>query len=140
MRLDMHSREEVVKGNYKDYQSATKKGRNKILARLVPVCGMNRDYLAHKLSTYKDQAEVVIDGKTVILKKGKKKRGAGKHGGRPPKYDAVFVKVPTAIWSDYGRQCGKLLVPFIRQTIDFLCKPVNPNYEITEETRELLSL
>ncbi|GMO62347.1 MAG: hypothetical protein Ta2G_21520 [Termitinemataceae bacterium] len=33
---------------------------------------MNRDYLAHKLSTYKDQAEVVIDGKTVILKKGKK--------------------------------------------------------------------
>ncbi|GMO41569.1 MAG: hypothetical protein Ta2F_17520 [Termitinemataceae bacterium] len=107
MRLDMHSREEVVKGNYKDYQSATKKGKNKILARLVPVCGMNRDYLAHKLSTYKDQAEVVIDGKTVILKKCKKKRGVGKHGGRPPKYDAVFVKVLTAIWSDHGQQCGK---------------------------------
>ncbi|GMO62352.1 MAG: hypothetical protein Ta2G_21530 [Termitinemataceae bacterium] len=42
MRLDMHSREEVVKGNYKDYQNATKKGKNKILARLVPVCGMKR--------------------------------------------------------------------------------------------------
>ena len=46
----MHSRDAIVKGNYKDYQKATKKGKNEILARLVPVCGMNRDYLAHKKS------------------------------------------------------------------------------------------
>ncbi|GMO24581.1 MAG: hypothetical protein Ta2B_04020 [Termitinemataceae bacterium] len=52
MRLDTHNREEVVEDNYKDYKSATKKGKNKILARLVPVCGMNEDCLAHKLSTY----------------------------------------------------------------------------------------
>jgi hypothetical protein len=52
MRLDMHSRTEVVKANYRDYQKAGKKGKRELLERLVPTTGMNRDCLAHKLATY----------------------------------------------------------------------------------------
>jgi hypothetical protein len=46
MRLDMHSRPEIIKAHYRSYQEARKKERSEILDRLVPVTGMNRDYLA----------------------------------------------------------------------------------------------
>jgi hypothetical protein len=119
MGLDMHSRKEIVKGSYKDYQRADKKGKKEILDRLAAVTGLNRDYLAHKLAHYREIAEVVVDGKTVRLKAtGKrKKREEGKRGGRPVKYDAAFTKVLAAVWEDQGRQCGKLLVPMIRSMI-----------------------
>ena len=45
MRVDMHSRKEILKTNFKDYQKATKKGHKELLDRLVPITGMNRSYL-----------------------------------------------------------------------------------------------
>ena len=48
----MHSRQEILKTNFKDYQKATKKGRKELLDRLVAVTGMNRSYLATALSNY----------------------------------------------------------------------------------------
>jgi hypothetical protein len=45
MRLDMHSRQEIVKANYQAYERAAKKRRKDILDRLEPVTGMNRSYL-----------------------------------------------------------------------------------------------
>jgi hypothetical protein len=37
MRLDMHTRQEIFKANFKAYQKASKKGRKEILDRLIPV-------------------------------------------------------------------------------------------------------
>ncbi|MHC6203905.1 hypothetical protein ACYULU_12020 [Breznakiellaceae bacterium SP9] len=44
MGLDMHSRKELIKANYKDYQEASKKGRGEILDKLVSVTNMNRSF------------------------------------------------------------------------------------------------
>jgi hypothetical protein len=53
--------------------------------------------------------------------KGKRTvRPEGKHGVRPVKYRERFVKVLSAVWDEYGKPCGKLLVPMISGIIDFL--------------------
>jgi hypothetical protein len=52
MRLDMHSRREILKANFEEYQRASKKGRTELLDRLVPVTGLNRSYLATALENY----------------------------------------------------------------------------------------
>ncbi|WP_026043758.1 hypothetical protein [Treponema primitia] len=46
----MHSRQEVVRGSYQEYQKASKKGKKELLDRLMAVTGLNRDYLAHALT------------------------------------------------------------------------------------------
>ncbi len=51
----MHSRQEILKANFKDYQKASKKGRKELLDRLVPVTGLNRSYLATALGNYGNQ-------------------------------------------------------------------------------------
>jgi hypothetical protein len=131
----MHSRQEILKTNFKDYQKATKKGRKELLDRLVPVTGMNRSYLATALSNYgKREGQDSRSGT-----KGKRKqRLMGKRGGRPVKYGEAFSKVLGKIWDEFGKPCGKLLVPMIKGMIDFLIKSVEPCYGITEEIRKLL--
>jgi uncharacterized protein YvpB len=85
-----------------------------LLERLVPTTGMNRDYLAHKLATYK-----VVEGEPEKGASGgrRKARKEGKRGGRPRVYGPVFVEVLKAIWQDHGQMCGKLLAPMIRSMI-----------------------
>ena len=128
----MRSRKAIVGNTYKEYQQADKKGRSEILDRLVPVTGMNRDYLATLLGTSGKGA-----GSGERKAGGKREpRPEGKRGGRPPVYGKDFVKVLTAIWYDHGRPCGKLLVPMLRRMIGFLA--VAPEYDITEELGKLL--
>jgi hypothetical protein len=130
----MHSRQEILKANFKEYQRATKKGRKELLDRLVPVTGMNRSYLATALGNYSRKEDV-----TKPQNKGKRKpRPLGKRGGRPVKYGEAFVKVLSTIWDEYGKPCGKLLVPMIHGMMDFLAESKNPDYGITEENRALL--
>ena len=62
----------------------------------------------------------------------------GKRGGRPVKYGEAFSKVLGKIWDEFGKPCGKLLVPMIKGMIDFLVKSVEPCYGITEEIKKLL--
>ena len=134
MRLDMHSRREILKANFEEYQRASKKGRKELLDRLVPVTGLNRSYLATALGTYNLKKDT---GKPEA-KSGRAARPAGKRGGRPVKYGEAFVKVLSAIWDEYGKPCGKLLVPMIGGMIEFLAESGNPRYRITEEIRKLL--
>jgi hypothetical protein len=134
MRLDMHSRQEILKANFKDYQKASKKGRKELLDRLVPVTGFNRSYLATALSNYGKKGDL----EKPPAKGRRKPRPAGKRGGRPVKYGEDFVKVLSRIWDDYGKPCGKLLAPMIRGMIDFLQGSKDPDYGITSEIRELL--
>jgi len=136
MRLDMHSRREILKANCEEYRRAGKKGRGELLDRLEPVTGLNRDYLATALSRYGRRGadgEGAKDGR-----KGRRQRPVGKRGGRPVKYGQEFVGVLGAIWLEYGRPCGKLLVPMIRDLIGFLQDARDPEYGITQEIRGLL--
>ncbi|MCL1992379.1 MAG: hypothetical protein FWG66_05480 [Spirochaetes bacterium] len=130
----MHSRQEILRAHFKEYQKAAKKGRKELLDRLEPVTGLNRSYLATALRGY--------DGKGEPPKpaaKGKRKpRPQGKRGGRPVKYGEEFVKVLRFIWDDYGKPCGKLLVPLLRGIMDFLVASKDPDYGISEENRKLL--
>ena len=130
----MHSRQEILKANFKDYQRASKKGRKELLDRLVPVTGLNRSYLATALGNYGKKEDI----QKPPAKGGRKPRPAGKRGGRPVKYGEDFVKVLSAIWDGYGKPCGKLLVPMIRGMMGFLEKSGNPDYGINGEIRELL--
>jgi hypothetical protein len=130
----MHSRQEILKKHFKDYQNAGKKGRTELLDRLVPVTGMNRSYLSTALGKYVKQ-----EGHTNAFMKGKRKqRPQGKRGGRPQKYGDEFTKVLCAIWKQFGKPCGKLLVPMIHLMIDFLVKSIEPNYGITGGIEKLL--
>ena len=131
----MHSRQEILKTNFKDYQRATKKGRKELLDRLVPVTGMNRSYLATALCNYGKQEG---QGSRSGTKDRRKQRPTGKRGGRPLKYGEAFSKVLEKIWDEFGKPCGKLLVPMIKGMIDFLEKSEKPCYSITEEIRKLL--
>jgi hypothetical protein len=75
--------------------------------------------------------------------KSKERRASGKCGLRgsaegDPAYGERFREVLEAIWRDYGRSCGKLLVPMIREMIVFLAGSKHPDYGIGEETRVLL--
>ena len=129
----MKSRQEIIEANCEEYRRAGKKGRGELLDRLAPVTGLNRDYLATALSRYgKVGKEEKEKGK------GRKRRPLDKRGGRPVKYGTEFSGVLQAIWLEYGRPCGKLLVPMIRDLIDFLQEARDPEYGITPEIRSLL--
>jgi len=130
----MHSRQEILKDNFEAYQKASKKGRKELLDRLVLVTGLNRSYLATALSNYGKKGDAGKPGA-----KGKRNaRPEGRRGGRPVIYGEDFVKVLTTIWDEYGKPCGKLLVPMIRGMIEFLEESKHPGYGITKEIRELL--
>jgi len=133
MRLDMHSRQEILKASYKDYQKASKKGRMELLDRLEPVTGLNRSYLATALGNFskKEAAEPGVKGK-------RKQRPCGKRGGRPVTYGENFTNVLSMMWDEFGKPCGKLLVPMIHGMIDFLAASKTPDYEMTEEIKGLL--
>jgi hypothetical protein len=92
MRLDMHSRREILKANFEEYQRASKRGKE-LPDRLVPVTGLNLSYLATAPGNYDRKCEAGKPGT-----KGRRAvRPEGKRGGRPVKYGEGFVKVLSAI-------------------------------------------
>jgi hypothetical protein len=48
----MNSRREIFEAHYRRYQGAGKKDKGKILDEAAGTTGLNRDYLAHVLSSY----------------------------------------------------------------------------------------
>jgi hypothetical protein len=132
----MKTRREIFEAHYRRYQQAGKQEKGKILDEVAGTTGLNRDHLAHVLARYgkkppgKDTGEV---------RRVRGKREQGKRGGRPPRYqEEAFVARLTRIWEDYGRPCGKLLAPLIRDIIDFLTASKEPDYGINEEHKALL--
>ena len=98
---------------------------------------MNRDHLAHVPAGYGKKQAVQAGGKTVVLEARVPcgKRGPGRRGGRPPKYQGpAFIRLLTLIWEDHGRLCGKLLAAMI----DFLASSKEPDYGITGELKTLV--
>jgi hypothetical protein len=136
VRLDTHSRQEIIKADGEEYRAAGKKGRGEILNRPVLVTGLNRDRLAAVLRNYGKDGAAESGGEAG---KGRRKaRAEGKREGRPQVCGERLARVPGAIWREHGRICGKLLVPTIREMIDFLAGSKDPDYGIDGETRALL--
>jgi hypothetical protein len=130
----MKTRREIYEAHYRHYQQAGKKDKGKILDEVAGTTGLNRDHLAHVLSSYgKKQAD------KPGVRPGRGKREPGKRGGRPPRYqERAFVTLLTRIWEDHGRPCGKLLAPLIRGMIDFLAASKEPDYGISDDHKALL--
>jgi hypothetical protein len=82
MSLDMHSRQEILKAYFKDYQRASKKGHKELMDRLVPVIGFNRSCLATALGNYGKKGDL----EKPPAKGRRKPRPEGKRRGRPVKY------------------------------------------------------
>ena len=100
MGLDMHSRKELIKADYKAYQEASKKGRGEILDKLAAAANMNRSCLSTALGTYREEPAAGGRGK-------RKSRPLGNRGGTRPKvYGGDFVKVLRAVWSGFGVLAG----------------------------------
>ena len=135
MGLGMKSGRKVCGQIYRPYQKAGKKGRGKILDGYAQTLGMNRDYLAHKLTNRGGMRYGIVNGKAAKEPlKGRRKAAGGKKRGRPEKYDKGFVKVLEAVWDFFDFQCGKLLAPLIRGIISFLAG----KFELDEKTQVLL--
>jgi hypothetical protein len=47
----------LVSGSYQEYQKARKKEKQELLDRLMAVTGLNRNYLAHALASYRKTAD-----------------------------------------------------------------------------------
>jgi hypothetical protein len=104
--------------------------------------GLNRDHLAHVLSSYGKKQTVWIEGETVVLETRlpRKKREQGKRRGRPSRYqDKALVALLTRIWEEHRRPCGKLLSPLIRGIIDFLVASKEPDDGSNDENKTLLA-
>jgi hypothetical protein len=135
----MHSRREILKTNFEEYQRTSKKGRKELPGRLAPVTGLNRSCLATAPGAYDRCQEALKPGS----KGGRKARPEGKRGGRPVKYGEGFVKVLIAVRDEFGKPCGRtegpqLPVPMTGGMIDFPAGSEQPNYGITEGIRKLL--
>jgi hypothetical protein len=75
MRSDMSCRKVIVQNSYREYQQAGKKGRGEILDRIVPITGMNRDYLATGLSRYRK--DTPVEGSRAAGNGNPGRRGSG---------------------------------------------------------------
>jgi hypothetical protein len=125
MRLDMKTRKKICGEIYRRYQKASKKVKGKILDEYSKTLKMNRDYLANLLANWGKTRYALKDGKCVkyVAKppsRAKKKATRGKKTGRPEKYHKAFVDALKDIWDLFDYQCGKLLAPLIKGSLDFL--------------------
>ena len=89
----MHSRQEILKANVKDYQKTSKKERKELLDQLVPVTGINRSYRATALGNYSKKGDAV----TARTNGRKKPRPTGTRTDHPVIYGDEFVKILTTI-------------------------------------------
>ena len=103
MRLVMSVRREIYGAHFGRCQKAGKRDKGKILDALAGTMGPNRDCLADVPTSYGKKRSVQAGGERVVLEARalRKKRGPGKRGGRPPKYqDAAFIRLLTRVWED----------------------------------------
>jgi hypothetical protein len=138
MGLDMKDKKKLTGVLSKRYQKAGKKDKTKILDEFVETAGYNRKYALHLLANWGKSTLVNADGKTVKLQAKKpKKQGRAKHpGGRPKKYGGEVIAAVCRVWEFFDCQCGKLLAPLIRLTVEFLAAELE--FGITSEIKTKL--
>lgn len=124
MRLSMSARRELTHQVAQRYRGATRKEKSQILTEFVHATGYNRSYAATLLRGYGKKILVQRGKKSLLYRTSKKKR---KGGGRPAVYTQPVRDVIEWLWMIFGRKCGKLLVPIIRNNLEWLRteKPVS---------------
>ena len=138
MRLGMSASREIYQVHFRRSQKAGKTETGKILDERTGTTGLNRDHRAPVVASYGKPGRVLARGSGGVPK-ARRKRGLGKRGGRPPKYqEPAFIGVLTRLWEDHGRPCGKLLAAMLRELIDFLVSSREADNGSTDERKALL--
>lgn len=138
MRLGMSTSREIYPAHFRHSQKAGKTETGKILDERTGTTGLNRDHRAPVVASYGKPGRVLARGSGGVPK-ARRKRGLGKRGGRPPKYqEPAFIGVLTRLWEDHGRPCGKLLAAMLRELIDFLVSSREADNGSTNERKALL--
>jgi hypothetical protein len=111
MRLDMKSRQSLVRVTAGRYQKASKKEKGKILDEFVESTGYKRCYGSFLLSRHGKRLRV--DSKTTLVgdvsKRVRKKR--------EPIYGAEVLKALKIVWMNLDFMCGKRLKAALTQTV-----------------------
>jgi hypothetical protein len=105
----MRSRAEVTTRYAKDYVSAGKHDRGRILDQVVEVTGWSRDNARRRLVAAAKSPPG--PGRQVALRPRKR---------RAPKYSYDATKVLQRVWAASGAQCGKYLAVSMRTQLDAL--------------------
>jgi hypothetical protein len=81
----MKTRREIYEAHYRCYQRAEKQEKGKIFDEVAGTTGLNRDHLAHVLSSYGKEQAGRVGGQTGAgeAQHRRRKREPGKRGGRP---------------------------------------------------------
>lgn len=116
MRLDMKSRQALVRVTAGRYQRARKKEKRKILDELVQSTGYSRCYAAFLLSRH--GRPVRVDSKTRLV--GDVSRRVRKK--REPIYGADVLKALKIVWMNLDFMCGKRLKAVLTQTVSVMEK------------------
>jgi hypothetical protein len=96
------------------YQSATKKQKGAMLARLTESLGYTRNSLSWILTRYGKKARI-INGKQRI----ESKRG-GRRPGRPRLYDKSFIVALKTLWVEMNFPCGSRMAADRQKSLEDL--------------------
>ena len=133
MGLTMQEKKALAREVSKRYQKAKKKEKTRILDEFVKTTGYNRKYALHQLANWGKTTTVRMDGETVKLKAGTRRRRKG--GGRKPVYAGDFAIALRKIWAYFWYRCGKIPAPFLRENMRFLEQPFGITPEASAEGR-----
>ena len=134
--LDMATRKKLTATKSKRYQKANKKQKTIMLNEFLEETGFTRKYAIHLLANWGKTKQVTIDGKTVKLTAAKPRKPKKNNGGRPKKYGDDVIAALGKIWEFFDYQCGKLLAPLIKLTIEFLAE--ESEFGISDEIKKKL--
>jgi hypothetical protein len=111
MRLELKTRQSLVRVNASRYQRSSKKQKGKILDEFIESTGYNRSYAAFLLSRH--GRPVRVDSKTTLIgdvtKRVRKKR--------EPIYGPDVLTALTKLWMNLDFLCGKRLKAALTQTL-----------------------
>ena len=133
MGLTMKERKKLTVETAKKYCTAGKKEKGTILNVFVSQTGYNRKYAIHVLSKTAEVRTVNFNNcpkERVCLKK----QQSGRKRVYKPVYGEDVVRVLEKIWMTFDFKCAQLLVPFIRNNLDYLaskdCFGITPEIKI----------
>ena len=118
MRLEMAHRKPVTRDAAKEYRSADKTGKSRILDGLVQVTKRNRSYLSWLLRCWGTTVIEYRNGQQVRIVVGQ--RSPRRRVYR--RYDARVASALREVWYRYGCMCGKRLVAVLRNQLPILEK------------------
>ena len=125
MELNLKERQKLTAITAKNYRSADKKGKTKILDTFIEQTGFTRKYAIYILA---NEGRIKGAVKKVRLKathKSKIKRAY------PQFYDKAVQVALALIWEAFNYQCGKLLAPFLHANIDIIVS--EPHFSARKE-------